>query len=178
VAHVSHPDDFDRIAGLWHEPLPRAKPSANGGRGAKRKDKPRSDADASTPPRGLLVVPLYVGRRLGALLYVDVSTTPGRSESGGDQVDKMVQLSKVVARTVAASLARPNAPGTAEPQAWDHYIERTPPEEIERRRLVLLLERHEWNVARVARALGVTRATVYLRLRRHGIPRRRVPKPR
>jgi hypothetical protein len=39
-----------------------------------------------------------------------------------------------------------------------------------------LLEEHEWNVSRVARLLGVTRMTVYNRLRRQGIARERVVK--
>jgi DNA-binding NtrC family response regulator len=39
-----------------------------------------------------------------------------------------------------------------------------------------VLERNEWNVASVARLLGVTRRTVYLRLRSFGIERKRVPK--
>ena len=35
---------------------------------------------------------------------------------------------------------------------------------------------NEWNIAEVARLLGVTRRTVYMRLRSFGIERRRVPK--
>ena len=42
--------------------------------------------------------------------------------------------------------------------------------------LRMLLEQHEWNVARVARVLGVTRTTVYNRMRRQGVPRERVLK--
>lgn len=42
--------------------------------------------------------------------------------------------------------------------------------------LLLLLERHEWNISRVSRELGVTRRTVYLRMMRHNIRRRHVPK--
>jgi len=44
-------------------------------------------------------------------------------------------------------------------------------------KLLLLLNRNEWNIARVARLMGVTRRTVYLRLQRYNIPRERVPKP-
>lgn len=44
----------------------------------------------------------------------------------------------------------------------------------EREQLVALLERHRWNVARVARALGRSRMTVYNRLRRLGIERQRI----
>lgn len=38
------------------------------------------------------------------------------------------------------------------------------------------LEQHEWNISRVARELGLTRRTIYLRLTRWGIARERVPK--
>jgi hypothetical protein len=50
------------------------------------------------------------------------------------------------------------------------------PPDAERENLILLLERNEWNVARVARLLGVTRMTVYNRLRRLKVPRERVRK--
>jgi transcriptional regulator with GAF, ATPase, and Fis domain len=38
------------------------------------------------------------------------------------------------------------------------------------------LDENAWNVAHVARTLGVTRRTIYMRMQRFGIPRRRVPK--
>lgn len=38
------------------------------------------------------------------------------------------------------------------------------------------LEHHEWNISRVARELGLTRRTIYLRLARWGVARERVPK--
>ena len=60
----------------------------------------------------------------------------------------------------------------------EEYLEKTPAEEIERRKLLILLERHEWNVARVARELHVTRTTIYKRLESFGISRKRVPKHR
>lgn len=50
------------------------------------------------------------------------------------------------------------------------------PAEATRLQLLSLLERNDWNIARVARLLGVTRRTVYMRLRSFGIERRRVPK--
>jgi transcriptional regulator of acetoin/glycerol metabolism len=39
-----------------------------------------------------------------------------------------------------------------------------------------VLREHENNIARVARVLGVTRRTIYLRMKRYGIPRERTPK--
>ncbi len=38
------------------------------------------------------------------------------------------------------------------------------------------LRQHEWNISRVARELGLTRRTIYLRLGRWGINRERIPK--
>lgn len=58
----------------------------------------------------------------------------------------------------------------------DAYIERTSPAQFEREQLHLLLDRHEWNIARVARAKGVTRLTIYEQMRRWGIERRKVAK--
>ena len=49
-------------------------------------------------------------------------------------------------------------------------------DEVERHRLIELLKRNEWNLARVARVLGVTRRTVYMRLKRYDIARQKVPK--
>jgi hypothetical protein len=61
-------------------------------------------------------------------------------------------------------------------EPWESYLERTPLRDLERQKLLLLLERHEWNIARVARLLGMARRTVYARLERYRIPRRRVLK--
>jgi hypothetical protein len=52
----------------------------------------------------------------------------------------------------------------------------TSPSEEARLQLLSMLERHEWNIAEVARLMGVTRRTVYMRLRSFGIERKRVPK--
>lgn len=58
----------------------------------------------------------------------------------------------------------------------EEFLERTPSDEVARQQLLTLLERHEWNIARVARALGTTRTTIYKRLERYGTERLRVPK--
>ncbi len=50
------------------------------------------------------------------------------------------------------------------------------PTEETKLQLLSLLERNEWNVAKVARIMGVTRRTVYMRLASFGIERRHVPK--
>jgi hypothetical protein len=50
------------------------------------------------------------------------------------------------------------------------------PADEARLQMLSLLERNDWNIAVVARLIGVTRRTVYMRLRSFGIERRRVPK--
>lgn len=54
------------------------------------------------------------------------------------------------------------------------YLAATPPEHVARKQLELLLHQNEWNVSRVARALGVTRVTVYRKLTKFGIARLRI----
>jgi transcriptional regulator of acetoin/glycerol metabolism len=58
----------------------------------------------------------------------------------------------------------------------ESYLGQTPEDEVERRKLIQLLDRHEWNVSRVARELGKTRSTVYHRLEALRIERKRVRK--
>jgi hypothetical protein len=50
-------------------------------------------------------------------------------------------------------------------------------DELERQRVLTLLERHEWVVSAVARALGVDRVTVYRKMNKLGI-RRAAPSPK
>jgi len=57
-----------------------------------------------------------------------------------------------------------------------NYLPAVPADEILREQMVAALDRNEWNISKVARVLGVARRTVYLRLERYGIPRKRVPK--
>ena len=47
-------------------------------------------------------------------------------------------------------------------------------EAVEREQLVHLLEQHEWNLARVARAKDVSRPTIYAWMDRLGIERKHV----
>ena len=88
------------------------------------------------------------------------------------------EFSRIIAKAVGENvgLGVERAPSRAE--AWESYLERTPVEDMEREKLLLLLNRNEWNIARVARLMGVTRRTIYLRLQRYNIPRERVPKTR
>ena len=106
-----------------------------------------------------------------ALLYVD-SQEPHFCQP--HDVERLAKFSRLLARAL-----RPDAERVArERMGWEAYLERTPVQDIEREKLLLLLNRNEWNIARVARLMGVTRRTVYLRLRRYNIPRERVLKTR
>ena len=109
---------------------------------------------------GYRVLPLMDGPGLTGLLFIEGAVG--------------VELTNpaVIALTAALKAAR------ARPLSNDDVFEAGALSggEIERRRLLAALERHEWNIARVARLMGVTRRTVYLRLKRYKIDRRRVPK--
>jgi len=79
--------------------------------------------------------------------------------------DGIVEVTPLLAEAASQGRAAP------ESSPVDTYLESALQEDIERRRLVLLLRRHEWNISRVARELGVTRQTVYNRLQALGIDR-------
>lgn len=108
--------------------------------------------------RGYSVLPLMDGKELTGLLFV---------EGGAALEMRNAAVVALAAALKAARLARPEARGEPEAVAGA---------EIERRRLVAALDRHEWNIARVARLAGVTRRTIYLRLKRYEIDRQRIPK--
>jgi hypothetical protein len=126
--------------------------------------------------RGFLVLPCRVheGGPLRGLLYIELNDAA--------EIRPLRPL-RALAEMLAAALApgdssvpaepprpvaAPLAPAAAEPEALPH--------EPQNANLVFLLEHNEWNVSRVARILGVTRMTIYNRLRRAGVGRKRVPK--
>jgi transcriptional regulator with GAF, ATPase, and Fis domain len=124
-------------------------------------------------PASFAVVPVFEEEKLVALLYVD-SAEPHFCDS--HDLERLSKFSRILAKAVSESTSPVEAGRTSE--AWQSYLERTPVEDMEREKLLLLLNRNEWNIARVARLMGVTRRTIYLRLQRYGIPRERVPKTR
>jgi transcriptional regulator with GAF, ATPase, and Fis domain len=125
-------------------------------------------------PVSLIVMPVFNGGKLVALLYVD-SFDPHFCNP--NDIDRMTRFTRIVAKAVTGiEPHREEARTTTE--RWETYLERTPVEDLEREKLLLLLNRNEWNIARVARLMGVTRRTIYLRLQRYNIPRERVPKGR
>jgi hypothetical protein len=108
------------------------------------------------------LVPVLRGERLIALVYL---------AAGHLDLGSIGEVSALIGDAVIRSARQP-APSSP----VESYLEHTSQKEIERRKLVLLLDRHEWNVARVARELQVTRTTVYKRLESFGIPRKRISK--
>jgi AraC-like DNA-binding protein len=109
------------------------------------------------------LVPILKGERLVAIVFLTAH-----------QLD-LGSIAEVAALIGEATL-RSGQPAT--PSPVEEFLEKTPAEEIERRKLLILLERYEWNVARVARELQVTRTTIYKRLESFGISRKRVLKDR
>jgi hypothetical protein len=134
---------------------------------------PKTDGSG---PVSFVMVPVMGTEGLSAVLYVD-SLDPHFCTS--QDLDRLTKFSRIIAKAVGENVGGAiveRAPSRAE--AWESYLERTPVEDMEREKLLLLLNRNEWNIARVARLMGVTRRTIYLRLQRYNIPRERVPKTR
>jgi len=124
-------------------------------------------------PASFVISPVLEDESLLALLYVD-SQEPHFCDT--HDLERLSKFSRIVAKSVQDTASPRPMGGTAD--SWEAYLERTPVEDMEREKLLLLLNRNEWNIARVARMMGVTRRTVYLRLQRYNIPRERVPKSR
>jgi transcriptional regulator with GAF, ATPase, and Fis domain len=142
---------------------------------------PEKDTDTRLPkaesrvgPASFALVPVFNGEDLVALLYVD-SLDPHFCTT--HDLERMAKFSRIVAKAVTET-GPIQERAQSQADAWETYLERTPVEDMEREKLLLLLNRNEWNIARVARLMGVTRRTIYLRLQRYNIPRERVPKTR
>jgi transcriptional regulator with GAF, ATPase, and Fis domain len=125
---------------------------------------------SSSGPASFAVVPVFEDETLVALLYVDSRET---NFCDGLGLERLAKFSRIIAKAVT-DVAAPAAAA----ESWESYLERTPVEDMEREKLLLLLNRNEWNISRVSRLMGVTRRTVYLRLQRYGIPRERVARTR
>jgi hypothetical protein len=108
------------------------------------------------------LIPIVRGERLAALVYLATAHV---------DLGSIAEVSGLIFDAVTRSGRQP-----APPSPVETYLQQTPSKEIERRKLVILLDQHEWNVARVARELQVTRTTVYKRLEAFGIARKRVAK--
>ena len=100
------------------------------------------------------------------LLYIEADTLPAH-EPDAAELQRLADLASIGLRESWAGPLRSRASG---------YLRQASEDDLLRDKLLLSLQEHEWNIARVARLLGVTRRTIYLRLERWGIPRRKVVK--
>jgi GAF domain-containing protein len=161
---------LDAVEAIWR----RARNDLRGGQPVYVPDC-TSDPDLADVtaggPASLAMFPVLEGGTLVALLYVD-GAEPHFCDAS--DIERLAKFSAVLARAIQPSEAAPLREATA----WEAYLERTPVEDIERQKLLLLLNRNEWNIARVARLMNVTRRTIYLRLQRYNIRRERVYKSR
>jgi hypothetical protein len=123
------------------------------------------DADSRA---SYVVAPLSEGSSVVALVYLDVAA--GDPWTGLD-MSSLTGFGVAIAHAVVAANSAP-----PQPSAVQAYLSQTSDEEIARERLLLLLVQNEWNISRVARLMGVTRRTIYLRLQRHNIVREKVKK--
>lgn len=157
---------MDAVATLWRRGKDQLRPGHPIGvaDGAAERDLGRA---VGAGRASLTVLPVFDGDELVALLYVD-NVEPALGKVRG--LDDLAGFSRIVARAIRLR-ADPTARNAS---AWEAYLERTPVDDIQRQKLLLLLDRHHWNIACVARLMRVTRRTVYLRLRRYNIPRQRV----
>lgn len=162
-------DAVETIWGRYRNSLQKREPASVPAPASERRFK--APKGSRVGPTSFALLPVFDGSDLVALLYVD-STDP-RFCNASD-LERLQKLSRIVARAVGAGTSA----GAGAASEWQAYLERTPVEDIEREKLLLLLNRNEWNIARVARLIGVTRRTIYLRLRRYKIPRERLRKSR
>jgi hypothetical protein len=122
-------------------------------------------------PSALAVVPAFSGSAIVAVLYVD-SLEPYFCTRHDQQ--RLADLSTLLGESIGAQDGG-NPQRTEE--SWAHYLEATDPVfNRQRDELLLLLNRTDWNIARVARILGVSRRTLYVRLEKYRIPREHVQK--
>ena len=110
---------------------------------------------------GQRVLPLLDGSDLIGAVYVEGAET---------NPEKVKAFQTVLARAVLAA-TDPEALRAFGADLLGVGVERS------KREITLAsLRQHEWNISRVARELGLTRRTIYLRLTRWGVVRERVPK--
>jgi regulatory Fis family protein len=120
-------------------------------------------------PRSRSLAPIRSPDGLAGLLYLDSGDVEFL-----DPVDcaRLLKFAAIFARALDA----PPAPPGEAPRGWQRDPGGAAVDGGDRERLLALLEGNEWNIARVARILQVTRRTIYLRLARYGLPRERVRK--
>lgn len=112
--------------------------------------------------RSFVVVPCLAESGLRGLLYLHEPSEPRRLHG-----PRFHALSGMLAN--ALSPAQPSTSLDSTRAAVDQQV-------LDAENLAAMMERHEWNLSHVARVLGLTRMTIYNRLRRLGVARKRVRK--
>lgn len=103
------------------------------------------------------LVPLMKDGRIVGLLYIETARLDR---------DALLRVQDLISSSIVTSRSREHE------RAWHTFLEATPPEEIERQKILLLLHRWEWNLSRVAQEMGISRPTMYRRLDELGIKRK------
>ena len=126
----------------------------------------RADLEGGRPvlARSGIVQPVIVNGLVG-LIFTERTRLVAFNDSR--DVQALAQLARIAGYVLSQQRV----------QAME-YLSTTTPEDVARDQLFTLLEQHEWNIAKVARVLGVTRPTIYARMERYGLPRRRVTLPK
>ncbi len=121
----------------------------------------RGDLLAGQPVLHQRWVLLPVGHPTCGLVYIGATDTP----IGADAVRRVsLELSSVF--ELALSVRHEQAEVHV---LYEQLIAHTPLSRLERDKLVLVLKAHHGNKTRAARTLGITRATLYKWIRKHGL---------
>jgi DNA-binding protein Fis len=121
----------------------------------------RVDLRAGRPVLHQSWVLLPVGHPTCGLVYIGATDTP----IGSDAVRRVsLELSSVF--ELALSVRHEQ---TEVQVLYEQLLARTPLSRLERDKLVLVLKAHDGNKTRAARTLGITRATLYKWIRKHGL---------
>jgi DNA-binding NtrC family response regulator len=103
------------------------------------------------------IIPIVMGESLGGLLFLDAP----QAFDARATLPFIDAIGRAMADPIPGE-ERDAAPVSLEPGGKDE--------------LLTALHRSEWNLARAARMCGCSRRTIYLRMERYGIERRKVPK--
>ena len=104
------------------------------------------------------------GLTAGALSHLRAYAWPGNVRELQHAVERAVIMSEGE-RLTAADFPLTAAPPPGESLALDSYNL----EEVEREVIARVLRRHQGNVSRAARELGLTRTALYRRMEKHGL---------
>jgi Bacterial regulatory protein, Fis family len=107
-----------------------------------------------------VIAPIHEGPELVGALWIE---RPRAFDEADSQIPRtLLAKTLTVAATIPAQLA-------GSPKTFS-LVDET------KARMLDELRRYDWNIAQVARVLGVTRRTIYLRLKKYGINRKKMPK--